>query len=268
MSDAPPLTTHRRGGRLRLLGHLTWWDLVSQYFGSWAGVLWNVIMPALIIGIYLLVFELTPGFRFGGRETVGGYGVNLVAGLVPWLLFQEGLARASSAFVDNRHLLTQIPVPPALFPLANVASALARHVVAILLFVGVLLATGHSPGPTWAALFVAGPILLALTAAGAVAAAVGTVLQRDVAPTVQAALLPLFFATPIIYPAHIAPGPLRAVMDLNPLTPVVLAYRDALVTGRWPAWDGLLYSAGCAAIVGLGAWIALRRVGPELAERM
>ena len=265
-----PAATRDQGWRrtVRLLAHLTWWDMVSLYFGSWAGLLWNFVLPAVVILAYLAVFELTPGFRFGGRDVVGGFGVNLVAGLIPWLLFQESVARAASAYVDNRHVLAQIPVPPALFPLANVASATMRHVVALALFAGILLASGMQPTRFWLLLPVVALPLLALTAACAQVFACLTVVSRDVAPTVGAAMLPLFFATPVIYPPHIVPETLRWLMDLNPLSPIVLAYRDLLVTGRLPMPGGLLYSVAFAAVVaGLGA-VLVRRIGPELAERL
>ncbi len=253
---------------VRLLGHLTWWDMVSLYFGSWAGLLWNFVLPAIVILAYLAVFELTPGFRFGGRDAVGGFGVNLVAGLIPWLLFQESVARAATSYVDNRHVLAQIPVPAPLFPLANVASGLVRHVVALVLFAGILVASGMQPTGWWVLLPLLALPLLLLTAACAQVVACLTVLSRDVAPTVGAAMLPLFFATPIIYPPHIVPETLRLLMDLNPLSPIVLAYRDVLVTGRMPMLDGLAYSLGFALVVAALGYVLVRRIGPELAERL
>lgn len=252
----------------RLLGHLTWWDLVAQYFGSWVGLLWNVILPSLVIVVYLAVFELSPKFAFGGWDTVGGYGINLVAALVPWLMFQEGVSRGANAYVDQRHLLTQVPIHAALFPLANVASAVFRHGVALLLLVVILGMSGIWTGWHWLGLLYVFPIVLLLTAAGAMVAACLTALHRDVAPTVAAAMLPLFFTTPVIYPPHVVPAPLRVVMDLNPLSPVVVAYRDLLVTGVQPLAGGLLWSAAVG-VVGFGlALILTRNVGPELAERL
>ena len=110
--------------------------------------------------------------------------------------------------------------------------------------------------------------LVLLTAACAQVVACLTVLSRDVAPTVAAVMLPLFFATPIIYPPHIVPETLRLLMDLNPLSPIVLAYRDVLVTGRMPMLDGLAYSLGFTLVVGALGVVLVRRIGPELAERL
>ncbi|MBJ95585.1 MAG: hypothetical protein CMP23_14070 [Rickettsiales bacterium] len=256
------------GQRLRLLAHLSWWDMVAQYFGSWIGLLWNFVMPATVIVVYLAVFELSPGFRFGGHETVGGYGVNLVAGLIPWLLFQEAVSRAAGVYIEQRHLLTQVPVDPVLFPLASVVSALARHLIALALFAGIVWMAGIHPSLLWLGVLALLPILLLLTAACALLAACLTTAYRDVSPAVGAAMLPLFFTTPVIYPAHIVPESLRIIMDLNPITPVVMAYRDLLVTGRAPLFLDLGWSLGVGLVLLGLAVIVMRHMGPQLAERV
>jgi ABC-type polysaccharide/polyol phosphate export permease len=253
---------------LRLLLHLSWWDMVAQYFGSWIGLLWNFIMPATIILVYLAVFELSPGFRFGGHETVGGYGVNLVAALIPWLLFQEAVSRAANSFIDQRHLLTQVPVPPALYPLANVGSALVRHALALALFGAILWVAGIQPTLLWLGVLGVLPILLLITIGCALLAACFTTSHRDVAPAVGAAMLPLFFTTPVIYPPHIVPNTLRVIMDLNPITPIVVAYRDLMVTGRLPLFDGLLWSAAMGVVLCALGLVVMRNMGPHLAERV
>ncbi|MCP4872155.1 MAG: ABC transporter permease [Proteobacteria bacterium] len=252
----------------RLLGHLAWWDLVAQYFGSWVGLLWNVILPGLVIVVYLAVFELSPKFAFGGWDTVGGYGINLVAALIPWLMFQEGVSRGANAYVDQRHLLTQVPIPPALYPLANVTSAVFRHAVGLVLLAIILAMAGIWTGWHWLGLLYVFPIALLLTCGGAIVAASLTALHRDVGPTVAAAMLPLFFTTPVIYPPHVVPAPLRVVMDLNPLSPVVVAYRDLLVTGTTPLSGGLIWSAAVGLVVLALGIVLTRNVGPELAERL
>jgi len=252
----------------RLLAHLTWWDLVAQYLGSWVGLLWNVLLPGLVVVAYLLVFELSPKFAFGGWNTVGGYGVNLVAALVPWLLFQEGVSRASNAYIDQRHLLSQIPIPAPLFPLANVGSAVFRHGVALLLIAGILLLRDIQTGWHWLGLLYVFPLALLLTTGGALVAACLTLQHRDLGPAISAGMLPLFFTTPVIYPPHVVPGPLQVVMDLNPLTPIVVAYRDLLVTGVTPLPGGLLYSLGVGVLLLAIGIVLVRHFGPELAERL
>jgi len=242
--------------------------MVAQYFGSWVGLMWNVLLPGLVIVVYLLVFEFSPKFAFGGWNTVGGYGINLVSALLPWLMFQEGVSRAASAFVDQRHLLTQVPVPSGLFPMANVGAAVVRHGIALVILAVVLGLAGIFTGWLWLGILLIFPILLMITVGASLVAACMTTLHRDVAPTVSAGMLPLFFTTPVIYPPHVVPEALRVVMDLNPLSPIVVAYRDLLVTGVLPQVNGLLWSTAVGLVVLMIGLVLLRRIGPELAERI
>lgn len=250
----------------RILLHLWIWDLRAQWLGSRAGLLWNLLAPGAVLVVYLLVFRHAPGIRFsvGGPE----YGAAMVAGLVPWLFVQEALTRGATALVDQRHVLTQVPVPPLLFPLATTLTAWTRHLGALVLLGALLFVDGVDVGWSWLA--VIGPMIpLALGLAGTSAwLAFATVHQRDVAPATSAALLPAFFATPVLYPMHALPPELRWVVELNPFTPIVLAYRDLCVgAGRLdPA--GLAYSS----IVGMtlfvtGLWL-LRRAEGRVAEQL
>lgn len=62
----------------------------------------------------------------------------------------------------------------------------------------------------------------------------------------------LFYATPILYPAEIFPSAIRWVLNLNPFTQIVNAYRDLFMYHTLPSltsiylcisycWDMFLY---------------------------
>ena len=81
---------------------------------------------------------------------------------------------------------------------------------------------------------------------------------RDVTNIVEIALLPLFYATPVIFspPAH----RFHWVFQLNPLTHLIAAYRDALFYGRWPETGPLVVLA----LIGL----ALAAIGYRVFDRL
>ena len=58
---------------------------------------------------------------------------------------------------------------------------------------------------------------------------------RDVRQVVGLVLTLWMFLTPIVYPASLVPARFRWVLDLNPMTAVVDAYRAALLDDRMPA---------------------------------
>lgn len=250
----------------RVLLHLWRWDLFAQTVGTRAGLWWNLIAPAVVLCVYAIVFELAPAIRFAAEGP--SYGAGMIAGLVPWLFFQEAVSRGASAMVDQRPVLTQVPVPPALFPIATTLTAWARHLGALVLLFALLAASGHPPG-AGALLLVIPMVPLVMLAFGVSALlATATVWQRDVAPTTAAAMLPLFFATPVLYPMHVLPQSLRLWVDLNPLTPIVLAYR-AYSTGLGHAdTAGLVFSTAVGLCFAGFATVVLRRAQGRVAERL
>ena len=67
----------RRSRRYReLFGNLFRRDLQAKYKGSVLGVLWVLIPPLVLMGVYLLVFRSS-----GGPRTIPHYPLYLLAGL-------------------------------------------------------------------------------------------------------------------------------------------------------------------------------------------
>jgi lipopolysaccharide transport system permease protein len=58
---------------------------------------------------------------------------------------------------------------------------------------------------------------------------------RDTAQALGVLLPVWFYLTPILYPQHLVPPFLQPVLALNPLTPLVQAYRDVLLYGVAPS---------------------------------
>jgi lipopolysaccharide transport system permease protein len=67
------------------------------------------------------------------------------------------------------------------------------------------------------------------------------------------------FLTPIVYPASLVPERFQWLLDLNPMTAVVDAYRGALLDDRLPAPAPLVAFAGIAlAVFVAGYWVFMR----------
>jgi lipopolysaccharide transport system permease protein len=70
-----------------------------------------------------------------------------------------------------------------------------------------------------------------------------------------------------VYPASILPDELRPWLKLNPMVPLITAYQDVLVHGRWPDWSSLLVPAALAiALCLLGMRLFRKRVGEIVDE--
>src|SRR5262245_30827228 len=98
-----------------LLWELTRRDLLERQAGLAFGAFWVVGQPLLIMLVYVFVFSFLFKVRLDGH---GGpsYTAFLLAGLVPWLAFQEALGRASTCISENQCLVKQIVFPVEILP--------------------------------------------------------------------------------------------------------------------------------------------------------
>jgi ABC-type polysaccharide/polyol phosphate export permease len=248
-------------------------DLRVRYKGSVLGVLWSLINPLILMGIYTLIFSVL--FPITG---VPHYPLYLLSGLAVWIFFSGALAAASRSLLDNANLIRKVRFPRQLAPFSTVATHLVS--LAAILFVLVPLNFAVIPetrDTVWLALPLAVPIV-ALAAGLALAVAAANVLFRDIEHIVAALLLPWFFLTPIMY-SFDEGGPLgNTIADHHTLvqfirygnfiTPPIEAVRDPLFWGRLPSAGDVVYLCVAAALaLALGAWV-FRRVDDRIAVEL
>jgi ABC-type polysaccharide/polyol phosphate export permease len=251
-----------------LYGNLFRRDLQAKYRGSVLGVLWTVANPVLLMGVYLLVFSVVLGTRFGN---VDHYALFLLSGLAVWTFFAAALQSSTRSMLDNANLIRKTRFPRQLVPL----SVVGAHVVSFVVMLAGVLVLNFAVLPRvrateWLAIPLAACFVALVSGLGLTAASLN-VLFRDIAFIVAALLLPWFFLTPVIYPltgVHIAERHHTVVQILhwgNFVTPGIEAIRDPLFAGRLPHWGDALYLVVAAALaLALGAFV-FSRVDDQIA---
>ena len=127
--------------RRELLRALVSRDLRTRYAGSAAGMLWAVVGPLLHIAILTTVFSMVLRVRFGEDARVP-FAIALAWGLFPWIAFQEGVARATTALVDNGVLVKRMAFPPEVVLTQPALAAAVQLLVALGLLLLVMPAFG------------------------------------------------------------------------------------------------------------------------------
>ena len=242
-----------------LFGNLFRRDLQAKYRGSALGVLWTIVNPIMLMGVYLLVFGVVWKTRF---TTGGHYPLFLLSGLAIWTFVAAALQSATRSMLDNANLIRKIRFPRQLVPL----SVVGAHLVSFAAMLAILLVINAIVLPRARATeLLAIPLavlVVGLVSGIALAAASLNVLFRDIEFIVSALLVPWFFLTPIIYPlSSIAAH--RHVVEVihwaNPLSPAVQAVRAPLFLGQMPFWGDALYLVvSCAVALALGAFVFTR----------
>jgi len=250
------------GGRRRAV-ELTYLLAITEfkrtYFGTVFGYLWSLARPLLLFAVLLAVF--TQVFRLG--SDVPHYAVLLLFNLVLFGFFQEATGVAVTSLVAQEPVIRKTQFPRLAVPLAVVLTGLFNlglNLIAVLAF---LLATGVTPMWTWLGFPLILLALLGITTATSMLVAALYPRFRDLAIIWTVVSTVLFYASPVLYPIEKVPEPMRDVIMINPMTPLLELARKWIVD---PDAPGPAAVAGGAA--GLIAPIAVYVVVCVLAVRV
>ena len=232
-------------------------DFVALYKQTILGPLWFIIQPVLTTLVFTLVFGNIAGISTDGLPKILFY----LSGVTCWGYFAETLTKTSETFTANANIFGKVYFPRVIIPLSVVVSNLLKFGVQLVLFLcfaGWFMFQGNKIGPTSAVLLF--PLLVLLMAVhglglGMIISSL-TTKYRDLRFLLTFAVQLLMYATPVIYPSSALPQKYAWLINANPMTPVIEAFRYAFLgTGQFSI-PHLGYSAAFALIVlGIGTVI-------------
>lgn len=213
------------------------------------GFLWNLLEPALFLGVLSFVFSVV------NRMRIADYAVFLFSALVPWRYFEKVVNTCMDSIVQGDWLIKKLPVSPFALPLSRWMVASVEFAFAF----AVVLALAAALRERWTVHVAVLPLAallwsLAGLGAGLLAAALFTFF-RDVRPLVQLALMFAFFSAPILFRPDLFPaGSLQATLVAwHPFTYLAALFQKPIHAGAWPSrWDWAVSAATAAAALGLG----------------
>lgn len=220
-------------------------DFVSFYKQTVLGPLWFFIQPLFTTIVYTFIFGNLAGLSTDGLPQPLFY----LAGITAWNYFAECLTKTSTVFKDNANIFGKVYFPRLILPLSIVVSNLVRFAVQFLLFLimmGYYASAGTHFNISWAILLF--PLLVLMMALlglglGLIVTAL-TTKYRDLSFLVVFGVQLLMYATTVIYPLSAAPAKLKHIIELNPMTGIIEAFRYSLLGVGETSMGSILYSAG------------------------
>ncbi|MEY3681713.1 MAG: hypothetical protein RLZZ289_232 [Bacteroidota bacterium] len=201
-------------------------DFVSFYKQTILGPLWFFIQPLFTTIIFTFIFGNLAGLSTDGLPQPLFY----MAGITAWNYFADCLTKTSTVFRDNANIFGKVYFPRLIMPLSIVVSNLVRFGVQMLLFfmmIGYYAYTGANFHLTTAVLlFPILVLLMALLGLGLGLIITGlTTKYRDLAFLITFGVQLMMYATTVIYPLSAAPAAYKWVIELNPMTGIIEAFR-------------------------------------------
>jgi ABC-type polysaccharide/polyol phosphate export permease len=224
-----------------------------RYLRSRLGVGWAFVQPALQAAVLSLVF-----LKVFKVNKVEHYPLYVLSGIMTWQAFAGSLNAATTAALDNAALLRKVAMPAVVFPLSQVASVALVYVMQSSLLV--LVAAGSGTAGVKLVLLPAVVLLVGLVgfSAGLLTCAL-QVQFRDVKFIVEAGLLALFYASPVLYaPEHLSPS-LARWLELNPMFGVVTLARTALLDRPFHGRALISTGVAVAVLLAVGTLVFRRR---------
>jgi ABC-2 type transport system permease protein len=245
-------------------------ELRARYKGSALGIVWSLVYPLAMMGVYTLVFSVL----WKGARNIPHYPLFVLAGLAVWGFFQSSVQLGTGSLVAGAELIKKVWFPRELVGASVVLAQTVSAVVMFAILIPISLYVVPENARTIALVvpFFAALVCLALGLAWLVS--VANVFFRDVEHLLGVLFLPWFFLTPVLYgldqlPAASAHSTVIHLLRYgNPVTPYVEGIRAVVLESTVPGVPLLLYIfiAGPVAAL-LGLWVMQRyedRVAIEL----
>jgi len=225
--------------RRALVAQLVRRDFQQRYVGSAAGWLWGLVHPLVLLLSWVYVFQVVLKVALPADAVTHNYTMYLFCGFLPWLLFQETVTRSASALVDHANLITKTVFPSEVVPVSIFLSSLIHHLLGLVLAVvaGALILKTVSPMILLLPIYMVFVGLLGV-GVGWIASSLHVYL-RDTGQVLTVVMTLWFWFTPIMINEEQIPAPIRPWIDWNPMSWVVRAYRDRLLSTRWPSAEEL-----------------------------
>lgn len=200
-------------------------DISAQYRQSYLGILWAFITPLATAFVWIF---LNSSGTVKLTDTGIPYPVYAFAGTLLWSILTEAINSPIQSTNAAKSILTKINFPKEALIVSGALKLLFNSAVKIVLLFIFIFAYGVNlswglllfPLAILGGLIVGNTIGLLLTPIG--------MLYQDIGKLIKFAMQFLMYVTPVVY-AVPASGLMRSLMELNPLTPIIMVGRNLAV---------------------------------------
>ena len=223
-------------------------NIASRYSQRVLGILWIILLP--IATSVVLSFAFTQFMRI---QLDVPYISFYMAAMIPYTLFSNSVLNSTSSIISRIGIIAQVYFPREILVLLTLGEAVVDFGFGFVAMLVINVFAGVLPNIYFAYLPLLFLILVVMSLGLMFLVSSLTVMVRDIPQLMVVLMQLLFFVTPIIYPLDQFPANLRFIFVINPIAPIIQAFRDIVAYGRAPDFVSLYYPivfAGVALVVG------------------
>lgn len=239
-------------------------EIRGKYKASFLGILWSFINPLLQVLVYAIVFPYLL------KDTGGDYIVYLVTGIIPWTFFAQSINQCTSTIKANAGIIKKVYFPREILPLSVIISGMINFFISCLIIL--LFCICFKIGISWHIIFV--PLIVFIQAIislglGLMLSALTAYIQ-DLEYIINFILMLAFYGSPIVYKLETfgIHSKIAYLVNLNPMTILISAYRDCFIYHQLPNLGKLLIIFIFALFVTIIGIIIFKKLEKGFAEQL
>ena len=210
-----------------LITVLTQKEIKVRYKSSVFGYLWSIGHPLAFAFVFFIAFKVVMKIQ------MEDYALFLIAGLFPWQWFANSVNVSPAIFLGNASIIKKVNFPRNIIPLTAVLQDMIHFVLSIPVIVLFMFIYHKSPNFSW---LYGIPLLLGIQflmiyGISLIVASIN-LFFRDLERLTGIFITLLFYFTPIIYPETMIPEKYKTLINLNPLAPLMISWRNLFLNGQ------------------------------------
>lgn len=238
------------------------YNVEARYSQTILGILWIVLLPLSQALVFAFVFSQILRATSESLPFV----VFLLSGIVPYTLFNQGVLNGTNALLGQMGIINQVYFPREIILFVRLGEAFVDFSFSFLVLMVISLFNGIFPTLNfiWVIpiLFVQITLILGLM----LFISYLSVYIRDIPQLVAVVFQILFYLTPVLYQMDRVPQEYQFLLLLNPLTPLIQAFRDVTVLGQPPHLTSLYYPSIVAGILVFSGYMFFKRNEQRLTD--
>ena len=237
-------------------------EIRGRYKNSILGILWSFLNSFLQLLVYSVIFG---ALLAGGDKT---YHIYICVALIPWTYFTTAITQAAFTVIGNADIIKKVYFPREILPISVVTSGAVNFAISTIIILAFVIFSGV--GLSWYILLY--PLILLvqyilLLGISFIVSSV-TVYFRDLEHIIGVVLMAAFYGTPIVYKLEQLPANLQIIMQLNPMTHLINAYRDIFYYHQMPNMKILCLLLGISVILTIIGYFIFKKLQKGFAEEL
>ena len=206
-------------------------DFSGKYSGNVLGIFWAFVQPLITIFIYIFVFQ----FAFRAVNDINGYPYSLwlIAGIIPWLFFNEAILSAANVFVEYSYLVKKVVFDIDILPYVKIMSSFFVHLFFIVIALAIFVLSGKTISWSFLQIIYYLFCLVCLILSLSFLFSTIVVFFRDFSQIINIVLQIMIWMTPIMWNYDDLAYRWKEVFKINPMFYIVRGYRSCFMAGDY-----------------------------------